>query len=78
MSNVNAQISNEIQSPNTPKKNVEEWNDGTLEYWVSETTLGFSCIIPSFRYSAIRESSFPNFVILTFICHLKFDIWISD
>jgi len=40
------------------KKNVEEWNDGTLEYWVSKTILGFSCIIPSFHYSIVPELSF--------------------
>jgi hypothetical protein len=53
------------------KKNEEEWNDGTLEYWnivLNKTILlGFSCTIPSFHNSRISASSVSHFDIpLTF------------
>ncbi len=52
------------------KKNEEEWNGGTLEYWVKQNNswilLHYS-IIPLFHYSRIILSNFSHFGIhLTF------------
>jgi hypothetical protein len=45
---------------------------------LDKTILGFSCIIPSFRYSIIPELSFQILATLTFILGLDFDIWIDQ
>ena len=52
-----------------PKKNKEEWNDGTLEYWVKQKN---SWIL--LHYSGIILSNFGHFDIhLNFeLCHLAF------
>jgi hypothetical protein len=50
MPNVKAQMSNEIQSPNSKK---EKWNDGTLEFYVDKKYFDFAhySVIPAFPYS---------------------------
>jgi hypothetical protein len=37
----------------------EEWNDGTVEYWVDKKYFGFFHTIPLFQYSMIPEQSLP-------------------
>ena len=59
MSNAKAKMS---------KKTKEEWNDGTLEYWVRQNNLEFFYIIPLFHYSRIILS-------ILVIWH-SFGIWI--
>jgi hypothetical protein len=44
-------MSNECQM----KKSMEEWNEGTLEYWVEKKVFSFLGYVPSFQYSIIPE-----------------------
>jgi len=37
------------------KKFMEEWNDGTLEYWVEKKVFSLLRILPSFQHSIIPE-----------------------
>jgi hypothetical protein len=37
------------------KRCLEEWNNGTLEYWVKKKVFSFLNNIPSFQYSIIPE-----------------------
>jgi len=54
------------------KRNKEQWNVGTLEYWVQKKYFSSSRTIPSFHFSIIPQN---DYFVLKFDIHLTFEFW---